>query len=183
LALHQLAAQIRCSYVPETVRPRPVENDPLSRLGRDASKIKTKIPLFTGSGNPQGDILQFVTMKSLPSEQAQVRTPQTTTVTFERETGQLILSQWPFDQTTRQKPHERNQVILAGGVIQITLAYYNGSQWRSQWNSQESHSLPRAVRCDLVLQDDQHKRCTSQIIAPVLCSTPAARSTTKETSR
>ena len=138
--------------------------------------------LFTGSGNPQGDILQFVTMKSLSSAKPQVRMPQTTTVSFERETGQLILSQWPFDQTTRRKPHERNQVILAEGVVQITLAYYDGSQWQNEWTNRKCQSLPQAVRCDLVLQDDQNKRYMSQIIAPVLCSIPGARSTTKETS-
>jgi prepilin-type N-terminal cleavage/methylation domain-containing protein len=182
LALHQLAAQIRCLYVPETVQPRPAENNPPSRLDRDVSKMKPQMSLFVGSGKPQGDILQFVTMKSLPLEQTQVQTRWTTLVTFERETSQLILSQWPFNGKKRQEAHKRNYVILADGVIQITLAYYNGSQWQSQWNSQECHTLPQAVRCDLILVDSQNKRYRSHIITPVLCSTSAAYTLTKETS-
>ncbi len=182
LALHQLAALIRCVYVPEDTPSHPMKNNPLSRVARDGPQVQAQPALFCGSNKSQGELLRFVTMKPLPSEGVQAQTPQTTVVTFDRESGQLILSQWSFNEITRQEPQERNRMILADAVVEMTLAYYDGSQWQSQWNSRECHGLPQAVRCDLILQDDQSKRCPSHIIAPLLCSTSIPHTTEKETS-
>lgn len=182
LALHQLAAQVRCAVAPDHARPSIVEGKDDSPLpsNRDVSRIKARPPLFAGANRTQGNILQFVTTQSLPSEPTQDPSRLTSKITFDKGTGQLVLSQWPYDETAQREPRECTRLVLANHVTEITLAYYDGSQWQNQWNSQECHALPRAVDCELILLDDQDKRYTTHIIVPILCVMSPAHTSTKE---
>jgi len=182
LALHQLAAQIRCAYVPENTSPSSGKVSISSHARRDVMKVKAQAPLFTGSSRPQGDILQFVTMKSLSPEQARVQMRYATTVSLDRGSNQLILSQQAYNETARQELQQRRRLVLAERVTQITFAYYDGSQWENNWNSRERHGLPQAVRCELTIQADKNRLYTSRIIAPVLCAKPARDTTVTATS-
>ena len=185
LALHQIAAQIRCAVAPDHTRSSILEGQGDSPLpaDRDVAKIRARPPLFAGSNRTHGDILQFVTTKPLPSEPAQDPMRRTSKITFNRETGQLILSQWPYRETTRPEPRECTRLVLAEHVTEITLTYYDGSKWQNRWDSRECRALPRAVGCELTLQDDQDKGYTTHVIVPILCRISPTHAGTKEMPR
>lgn len=162
LALRLMARQLRCAYAP--AEPNEADSGP-EQTGPSPSAatrqtLAQKPPsVFSGDGRDgRGDLLAFITTAGLGSTAAAPQRLSYTRYRYDRTNQTLFIDRGtsvnPFGDSDNAPQWQR----LLDNVQAIDLAFYDGRQWRQQWDYAREKGLPRAVRVDLTVADERDRQ-------------------------
>lgn len=176
-----LSRQVRCCYHSRSRgagRPVPEPN----RVG--AMDDDRQTPFFQGSVSPQDDVLlQFVTADSRSSRRSDLG--YLTVVSYKLEPSQhtLLAREEIYGRQQENDDRDDRWRLVLENVSEIEFEYFDGEDWRTEWNSNISGSLPRALRVAFEVESTMGRFLHLYSVAPVLClPLRGAKIITRETS-
>lgn len=163
LVLRLMARQIRCAFAPVA---EPHDGKSVGYLHEPAA---TLAPIFRGNGeNPQGEFLTFLTTAGSSTG---VNTSQTLVSTsYQYNAAEASLS---IRQSPRTGPLTNGDtapwIPILDHIADLKLEFHDGLQWRPTWDDRQSQSikLPRAVRINMTVLDEQGGSYEAQTTIPV----------------
>lgn len=192
-ALAQMARQIRCAYVPQslykvermqqasgTLGPSPPPEKLMLRNETQAEKVAN---YFTGGADgPAGEVLEFVTTDGSCAGPESTNGLFEVIYRFDKSSGVLSLSQERFIERLQGAADHRNWQPVLTGVECLELTFYDGQQWLSKWDFKEKRRPPLAVKIDITCEDKNYRRCRCATTAYVPCHKNKGRKTAADTS-
>ena len=168
--LQRIASEIRCSYAGYLDEsPQPATNS--IRTGERERLEQEDSPLFEGGEASSGrSFLQFVT-SALASKR-------------EHSLGGLAIVEYMFDSSTNTLSRSKrryigefevdkdnyNWLVVLESVRAISVKYFDGDEWLSQWNSNDNEGLlPEAVGISLVMQSGDVGPLSFESIVKIVC--------------
>ncbi len=176
-----LSRQVRCCYHSRSRGTgRPVSEP--NRVGAVGDDRQT--PFFQGAASPQDDILlQFVTADSRSSRRSYLG--DLTVVSYKLESSQhtLLAREEIYGRQQENDDRDDRWRPVLENVSEIEFEYFDGEDWRTEWNSNLSGGLPRALRVAFEVESTTGRFLHLSSVAPVLCLPPrGAQVVTRETS-
>jgi len=141
-------------------------------------------PFFQGSVSPQDDVLlQFVTADNRSSRRSYLG--YLTVVSYKLESSQhtLLAREEIYGRQQENDDRDDRWRPVLENVSEIEFEYFDGEDWRTEWNSNLSGGLPRALRVAFEVESTTGRFLHLSSVAPVLCLPPrGAQIVTRETS-
>lgn len=165
--LDQMARQIRCAYAraPESAKAGTRETLPKTQ------GILRKPPDYFrgGPGALTGEILHFVTASSVyPVEDLRYGLIEVV-YKLDRTTSALMVSATRFVETAMPLVEERDFTTVMDRVEYIELAFFDGSQWATEWDYSKTKKLPEAVTVSIACKDENGRLCEYAATAQTYC--------------
>lgn len=168
--IQRLSRQVRCCYggrQDQGNQSVPDQND----VKRVASQEKTRF--FQGGRTLSDDVtLQFVTTSSTLNRRSNVGYLAVVSYKMDPLQHALLTCEEVYGRHSVTENDEDWRVIL-DNVSEIELQYFDGTDWRKEWDSNVAGGPPKALRIKLVLeskQDGASALFTS--VAAIRCCTP-----------
>jgi len=168
--LQQIARQIRCCFVPEqhNTAEDPEEaadgnwqalQDPDSTLLTGRQTVTEGVSDFFRSdpGPIGGEILRFVTTNPIGSGQGQTGGLYEVAYIYDKYMATLLLSEGAFVGASASAAKRTDRQPLLENIARIDLEFYDGKKWLNRWDLSKAKELPRAVRIDLTVQNENHQ--------------------------
>jgi len=176
-----LSRQVRCCYHSRSRGAgRPVSEP--DRVGAVDDDRQT--PFFQGSVSPQDDVLlQFVTADNRSSRRSYLG--YLTVVSYKLESSQhtLLAREEIYGRQQENDDRDDRWRPVLENVSEIEFEYFDGEDWRTEWNSNLSGGLPRALRVAFEVESTTGRFLHLSSVAPVLCLPPrGAQIVTRESS-
>ena len=173
--LQRLSRQVRCCYggrVDQASRPVQDQND----VGKTVSQEEVR--LFQGRRTLSDDsVLQFVTTSSTLNRRSDIGYLAVVSYKVNALERTLLTREEIYGRRSMDEDDEDWRVVLED-VLEAEFEYFDGADWRKEWDSNVSSGLPRALRVKLVLasqQDDASASFTS--VAAIRCRAREGRKT------
>jgi general secretion pathway protein J len=168
--IQRLSRQIRCCYGgrhDQTNQSVPDQND----VKEAASQEETRY--FQGGRTLSDDVtLQFVTTSSTLSRGSDVDYLAVVSYKMDPLQHAILTREEIYGRQSVNEDDEDWRVIL-NGVAEAGLEYFDGVDWRDEWDSNVAGSLPKALRIKLVLESPQDGVSASfTSVAAVRCWMP-----------
>ena len=165
-ALKQISRAIRCAYAPA------IEESPDTPRGSRENQNTTveAVGCFEGDNDaPTGRILHLVTTARV----GPVDGLFDVVYMFDPVVNTLFVARSRFIQTKRDRQQDgyRDWLSLVENVEQIELAFFDGGQWLSKWDSQRTRQLPAAVRIRMACRDENGRSSSYGTVVDVCCRT------------
>jgi len=162
LVLRMMARQIRCAYLPAS-EPAPAQ-------------AKAKPPGIASAPNPafradpqeaHGEILSLTTTGGFGLDDAMGLSR--IACRYDRHSGILAIRCETGTQRVDASQDSRTWQPVAKGVTDIELAFYDGRQWQTRWDSRQARRLPQAVRINLAVAEENGREHRYATTVPILC--------------
>jgi prepilin-type N-terminal cleavage/methylation domain-containing protein len=145
--LEQIACQIRCAYASSAALTSKEEN-----------KSKNKPNYFNSNPEgPAGEILNLVTTHAIANDRSLLEGLFKVTYKFDRRKGILSINQQRFSGDPESAFEKKGWRELVKDVESVELTFFDGKQWLIKWDFKDKAKLPRAVRINLTLIDENHR--------------------------
>lgn len=173
--VQRLLRQVRCCYAGR--------QEQADRTTPDSNEVKAESkdesPLFRGGRTLSDEVsLQYVTTSSSLNRGSNA--------------GYLAVVRYKMDRSQRalltcEEIYGRRSVneddwdwrMIVDGVSELELQYFDGAEWREEWDSNVAGGLPRAVRIKLTLESKEDGISASfTSTASIQCCTPVEMKTT-----
>lgn len=184
-ALQQMARQIRCSYVPQPQETIRDANEVARRsaggsLGNSKPLSWRRKPLWQSAmkyfqGDPDaatGEILRFVTTNATPTESDAEHGLFEIAYKYDARSATLLREQTRFIATPAMATKVGDYQSFLKNVERIEMQFYDGQQWLAKWDSTQAPMLPRAVRIEITVRDEDRRQFRYSTTAHVACSKP-----------
>ena len=192
-ALAQMARQIRCAYVPQSVHRVEQVQQTSGTLGQSLRPeqlvsqhkgVVENVPNYFSGGadGPAGEVLQLVTTEGSSAGPESVNGLFEVIYRFDKSSGVLSLSQQRFIERLQGAADHRNWQPVLTGVECLELTFYDGQQWLSKWDFKEKCRPPLAVKIDITCEDKNYRRCRCATTAYVPCHKNKGGKTAADTS-
>lgn len=163
--IQQLSRQIRCCYG----GPLSQASQPSAGENRGAADLDGRRPLFQGKETSQGEfLLRCVTSNGTRTQNLYPGCLTVISYRLDRWRHVLSVQEQLYGRRSEEDPEEER--IVLEDVIEIELEYFDGKDWRSEWDSDTSRGLPRAVRVRLAMESQEGRRIELASVVPILCS-------------
>ena len=178
--LSRMAQEIRCGY-PSAVRrePRPpsTHSRPATKILREADR-----PHFLGErASPRGDLLQLLTAGGITRPDEALAGLSLVAYRFDESRRTLLRRQVRLVDLPDIAANDDNWLPAARRVRAVVLKYFDGKEWREEWNSNDTRRLPEAVSIQITMDDERAAGPVFATVAPI--AWPSASATvTIETS-
>jgi prepilin-type N-terminal cleavage/methylation domain-containing protein len=167
--LTQIARQIRCCYVGKDVAlDRP---ESASVVG--ANVTKPTCYFYGDAADPTGQILRFVTTQAASVGKVSPAGLFEVAYKFDRNNGMLLYGQRRFVGASDKPPQHESFRPVAENADAVDLSFFDGESWVNRWRFEEQGGLPRAVRVEVILEDNNGRRREHMITAATNCFTSA----------
>ncbi len=159
LALRLMARQIRCAYMPPAAT-RPAQAD----AGTPAAPIvafqaeRTDMLSFLTTGGPGSGL-----DKPLGISRVAYR--------YDRPSATLLFCCEPGASGSGGARGSGAWRPVLRGIADMELAFHDGRQWQSRWDSKQAGRLPQAVKIALAVADEQGRAHRYATTIPVICQT------------
>jgi len=167
-ALQQMAGQIRCTYAGHVPRPSclvPHHPKDDGRWTMDDGQ-----DYFSGNYDDfRGQILHLVTTNAIFEDRNFADGLFEVAYQFDKSRGVLSVSQERFTGPSESISAERAWQPLPGNVKSVQLQFFDGKRWLNKWDFKDQMELPRAVKIDLIFQDENYRQCHYNTIVYVCC--------------
>lgn len=152
LVLRLMARQLRCAY------RRPDEpNATESNQASETRRPKPRPAFLGGTRNPHGEVLDFLTTAPLGGgpngSQGLVRAGYR----HDPATRTLAVRGRPATDSIHTDDAAAQWQTVLHQVADVEIEFHDGLRWQSQWNSDTSGRLPRAVRFGLTVTDEENR--------------------------
>ncbi|MCU0913265.1 MAG: prepilin-type N-terminal cleavage/methylation domain-containing protein [Planctomycetes bacterium] len=168
--VQRLARQIRCSYGGRVVAQAP----PSFSDQKDARPVVSQggTCFFRGGGSSFDEALvQFVTTSNNLSRTSDPGGLAMVSYKLDAWQRALLVREEVYGR--RGPENDRDWQVVLENVRDLELQYFNGTDWRTEWDANAVGRLPRAVRIRLELESEQDGRLLGfTSVAPIGCSTP-----------
>jgi hypothetical protein len=164
----QMGQHVRCAYFSPITKDR-YEVHKISDTG--AIESAEVVDYFKADSYDQkGQILHLVTtnanIRGLPVVDGLFEV----TYRFDRNTGELMVSRKQFTSSTDISDINPEWQKLADNISDISLLFFDGRQWLSQWDSKQIQELPFALKIEIELKDQSNRHYQHSTVAQVYCS-------------
>ncbi len=172
IVLRLMTRQLRCAFAPAPES----DTDKTTNFARE--------PVFRGNAaSLQGEFLTFLTTAGTSTGTPSAATLVCTSYQYDVAARLLSIRQSP----RTGRPADGNTaawVAILDHIESLKVEFYDGAQWRSQWDDRQSPStkLPRAVRIALTVSDGSGGSYEAQTTIPVV-SRAATRTNDTETAQ
>lgn len=175
LVLRLMARQIRCAYAAPA---EPNATEPAS----GAARTVTETPRRAFYGNPRdgrGEVLGFVTTAGPGSGLNTPRGLAYVKYQYAPAAGTLSISQGPQEEPPEGTGARISWQPILEGVAKMEIMFHDGRQWQSEWTGQRTTTLPRAVRINLTVLDENDREHLFGTAVPIICRTSNPRTQSK----
>src|SRR5512133_2197334 len=149
LVLRIMARQIRCAYMP----PAAANSKPDPAAEHKTTPVPS-VPAFRGEpGGLQGDLLNVTTAGGFGLDFDSPAGISRVAYRYDKPRSTLLICCEPgvgSDDGLRQSAAWRP---ILTGVAGVELAFYDGRQWQSKWDSRQAGRLPQAVKIALAVAE------------------------------
>jgi len=192
-ALAQMARQIRCAYVPQSVHRAEQKLQASGTLGQSLPPAKLtlqnetvaeKVPsYFTGGmDRPDGEVLEFITTEGFSAGPQLSNGLFEVVYRFDKSSGVLSVSRQRFIERPQSPTDHRNWEPALSRVERLEITFYDGQQWLSKWDFKEKRRPPLAVKIDITCEDKNYRRYRWATTAYVPCHKNQGKKTAADTS-
>ena len=165
--LRQMARQIRCCYAksPERAKTKARQSLPITQgiLDEPTSYFQGGLDVRTG------EILHFVTTARVCSNGDLKEGLIEVVYVLDRTTKTLMVSAKRFVETSGPLLEEPDFSVVMEGVEYVELAFFDGTEWRAEWDYSQTKRLPAAVRIRIVVEDENGRRSEYATVAQTNC--------------
>jgi prepilin-type N-terminal cleavage/methylation domain-containing protein len=171
--LQRLSRQIRCCYGGRTEQtPGPVQdqNDMSQMTSREGPSL-----FQGGRAVSDGSLLQFVTTSNTLDRRSRVGYLAVVSYRMDTLQHKLLTREHIYGRRSTDDEEEDWRVALAD-VLEADFEYFDGADWRKEWDSNTTGGPPKAVRIKLVLESKPDGASASfTSVAAIRCRAPEGR--------
>jgi hypothetical protein len=181
-ALQQMARQIRCSYMPQR-RETTQDSDRAAHRAapespRNSSTLSPRQKVIwqrerkyfhSEPGAASGEILRLVTTNGASTESEKAHGLLEIAYRYDVGTATLFRQQRRFISAPGTSAQITDYEPFLTNVDGIELEFYDGQQWLSRWDFARAKRLPRAVRINITVQDENNRQLQCGTTAHVAC--------------
>lgn len=165
--LRQMARQIRCCYAKA---PEPAEAGARQSLPKTQGILEEPVGYFQGGDNLRtGEVLRFVTTARVYSKSDLNEGLIDVVYVFDKITRTLMVSTRRFVETASPLPEEPGFSAVMEGVENIETAFFDGTEWRAEWDYLQTKRLPAAVRIRIAVTDENGRTSEYATVAQTNC--------------
>jgi len=165
--LQQMARQIRCCYAKA---PESAETGTRESVPKTQGILQEPISFFQGGQDVRtGNMLHFVTTAGVRSHDDFQDGLIDVIYVFDKITKTLAVSARRFVQMSEPLAEERDFSVVMEGVEYVDLAFFDGTEWRAEWDYSQMNRLPAAVKISIAVRDENGRRSEYATIAQTNC--------------
>jgi prepilin-type N-terminal cleavage/methylation domain-containing protein len=170
--VQQFSRQIRCCYggrMTQAGRVSTDQNDPREAVsGRDAAFFQGGRAVFNDD-----TMLRFVTTSSSLNRAADAGHLAVVSYRVDKHRQVLLTREEVYGRHTDSE--DDSWRVVLENLREIEFEYFDGTDWRSEWDSNHSGQLPKAVQIKLTLDGEKDHTASFVSVVPIRCPGPRGR--------
>jgi general secretion pathway protein J len=172
--LNSLMAQVRCCYGGQadanslTLKPPQTQNQ---RTAADLSvRAEEDLSLFrAGTGGESTVVLSLVTSQSRAPQGRSSSGLRRVRYRFDRAHGTLAVAEGRYTDGVSGQDLDEDSFVVLERVRAVSVECFDGRAWQREWDDAVQGGLPRAVRVEWTVEDEQGHEIHTRSGARILC--------------
>jgi len=167
-----MSRQIRCAYVGREISEGAVH----STLRGSNVQDKSLLTCFRSSlDDPDGVFLRLVTTSAVTTLQGPGDGLFEVEYRLDDKRGQLFYRQALSANNWNNVLESADWQLLAEKVKSMELAFFDGVQWRYNWDQEKERELPHAVQISIIAEAEGDRACHFETTTEVFCGRSSTR--------
>jgi general secretion pathway protein J len=151
--LQRLSRQVRCCYggrQDQANQPVQDQNDVKKAVSQEQTRF------FQGGRTLSDDVaLRFVTTSSTLNRKSDVGCLTVISYKVDPLQHALLIREEIYGRQSTNEENDKDWRVVLDDVSEVEFQYFDGMEWRKEWDSSVAGFLPRALRVNLVLESKQ----------------------------